>query len=244
MTRFRALVLIAVAASALTACDAFQKGFKKGLVDAEMDGWADKGEYGGIYTEMRKDFPNDYAGLKKTLGDKYAGGGDEQAVAHEAFTFMRSFIAQHINDLAKAPDDDLVALAQQQHDLMHLLQQENVQACGDLSMSAMREGTKLSDKATALTMKAVTVELHAVRDGIDHPTPHPPFVMSEAEKTSLLQTLASKGMSIPAGGAQEASADVQCEVGVAAQDMILGMSKDRVAAFEAGAAQAAGAGMH
>jgi hypothetical protein len=236
-------LLLALCALSLAGCDAFNKGFRKGYFDSAMESWADKGDYGGVFTEFRKDFPTDYADLKKKLADKYSDAGDEAAVSHEAFGAMRTFIASHMGDLANAPDDDLVALAQQQRAVLTALKAENIQACADLSMSAIKEDAKISKPTTELIAKAVTVELHAVRDGIDHPTPHPAFTLSAEEQAKLRELLQQRGIMVDPRALASAPAAVQCEFGLAILDEMLGLPKERTAAFQAAASQAAGKAM-
>jgi len=232
------LLALGLVLGVLAGCDTRET--RKAAIAAQMDGWADKGEYGGLFTEFRRGFPADYAALKTEISDGYADGEKEEALKHKAFVRLRSFSAAHAADVARAPTANLVELAAFQREAVHALSQENTQACADFSMSAIKENTKLSDRMLQIMNRGSAVQLRAARAGIDHPTDHPPFGRDEARE--LVSALAKKGVTIPAN-VEAIPVAQQCHMGVVLYDVVRDMPPEHAAAFIAAATIRAGQAM-
>ncbi|MBS0296818.1 MAG: hypothetical protein JSR45_10930 [Proteobacteria bacterium] len=224
------LLVLGLVTAALAGCDTHAS--RKATIAAEMDGWAEHGEYGGLFTEFRRGFPADYAALKTEISDGYADGEKEEALKHKAFVRLRGFSAAHAGDVARAPTSNLVELAAFQREAVHALSQENTQACADFSMSAIRENTKLSPKVLEIMNRGSAVQLRAARAGIDHPTDHPTFGRDEARE--LITALGKKGVTIPAN-VEALPVAQQCHMGVVLYDVVRDMPPEHTAAFIAAA---------
>ena len=233
MKRTAALFLAGLTIVSLAGCDAFNKGFRKGFFKGKMDASATRGMAGGAFAEMRKNFPADYEAMKDRLADKYAAGASDADETQEALVELKSFIAGHAGDVAKAPQDALLPINAQRTRIFDALRAESIQACADVSQGNMASADKLSQATQDVLAHIVALDIDAAKAGQDHPTTYPEFSFSAAQRSALAAQMEAQGVH-PDGAATDAN--TQCGVATVTQQFIASLPPEQIAAFESAAA--------
>jgi len=190
------------------------------------------------YTALERNFPEDYARIRAELDAMLKGGKSEAEVQARAFELFREFTNSHAEQTVQAPDAQLVALAHKQVALMTVLQQDNVEACAQITRVKFESDAGLTPRSRAALSAVTAAQLEATKAGMAAPNKRE-GLSGEAVFGSFTEALKRENVS---QAAQEAAfadeadnppAALVCEGGLGIARAIASMPPDQAAAMQA-----------
>jgi hypothetical protein len=130
-------------------------------IDSELRQQPDSGP---VFVAIRTHYRAEYdAFLRRILPAVQAG--DEAAVAREGFSFSRQFMVNHINDLARAPANELQQIAHTYAELVEAFRRTDTDLCARFVTTGLRPGDRPAGEARTIVARTMALQVAASRSG-------------------------------------------------------------------------------
>ncbi|MCC7037063.1 MAG: hypothetical protein IT560_07115 [Alphaproteobacteria bacterium] len=163
-------------------------------IETAIEKLQDDSKLGAALKTFQDNFPVEYNRFieiaVKSMRDKRTSAEARAA----GFYYMQDFTKSHIDDLVKAPSEDLKKVLSLQLVFIKDLQKTNVRQCADYGMRGLKPSDVLSETSIDFLGESLRLQIIAMRHGMDHPSPKLP--VSEALGQELGATLIEVGASI------------------------------------------------
>jgi hypothetical protein len=200
-----------------------------------------------VLREMKTDFPQLSQDVRTAAVDDAASDQPDSVVIEHVTMLQGQFVVAHLADIARAPDDALLAYISAQAAMLQAMRQIDPAICASLSVG-IAPAAAAASATTAPASSAFNVAVFkTIRAGMDRPVTRPALQANEVtDLTAAMRAVGEPQELISAtfttGGLQSHSPADRCEMSIDL-DLALGKLSPEEGARVASALQAAAAKM-
>lgn len=184
-----------------------------------------------LYRAAKESYPDDYNRFLPQAAQQAAESG-QWTIEGNARRFAERLMIGHFDGVAKAPDAQLVEIANQHVQLMGALRRISTQLCGQFLREGRLPAEGAPQEAVAIKNRIDALMIRAAASG-EHGSQAARPEMTQAERGALLETArgtspeAAQGLADPGG--LHSSSEQQCAAGTAIYQTIAGLPADQAA---------------